>query len=67
MSLDYSPPQKLILTPAQLAYFQDSETSKSIIGYVEILNQAVTSSKLTDQCPESEVSGSRLLIQQYAR
>lgn len=52
---DYSPPQKLILTPAQLAYFQDSETHKSIVGYIEILNQAILSRKLTDDCSEGEV------------
>jgi serine/threonine-protein phosphatase 2A activator len=65
MSLDYSPPQKLILTPAQLAYFQDSETYKSIIGYIEILNQAILSCKLTDECPEGEVGGPQLLFQRY--
>lgn len=55
-------PQKLILTPAQLAYFQDSETHKSIISYIEIVNQAILSRKLTDDCPEGEVGGRSCLF-----
>lgn len=57
-----SAPTKVILTPAHLAFFQESDTYKNIISYVESLNQAVLGAKLTDECSQSQVCGQQYLV-----
>lgn len=51
----YKPPRKTILTKEQLQYFQESQTHKDIVAYIEILNESVVGSKLTDDCSISKV------------
>ncbi len=53
---EFRRPQKTILTPAHLAQFQDSETYKNVVDYIEALNEAVTGVKTTEECTESEVN-----------
>ncbi|KAF9262725.1 Phosphotyrosyl phosphatase activator [Marasmius fiardii PR-910] len=53
-SSSYQPPRKALLSPAQLEWFQSSETHKRIITYIETLNEAIVGAKLSDQCEESE-------------
>ncbi|KAK7022943.1 Serine/threonine-protein phosphatase 2A activator 2 [Paramarasmius palmivorus] len=53
--MTYHPPAKAILTPAQLEWFQSSSgTYKTVIGYIETLNEAVVGVKLSDPVDESE-------------
>ncbi|EIN14639.1 Phosphotyrosyl phosphatase activator [Punctularia strigosozonata HHB-11173 SS5] len=52
--MSYRPPTKCILTKEQLAAFQASDTHKSIVEYIETLNEAIVGVKLTDECTESE-------------
>lgn len=47
--------QKCILSPAQLAAFETSETRRKVVSYIEILNESIIGAKLTDECPETEV------------
>lgn len=54
--MSYKPPRKAILTKEQLQYFQESQTHKDIVAYIEILNESVVGSKLTDECSMSKVS-----------
>ena len=49
------PPRKFILTPEQLAVFQESNTYREIISYIETLNDAVVGVPLRRECSESEV------------
>ncbi|KDQ13771.1 hypothetical protein BOTBODRAFT_110976 [Botryobasidium botryosum FD-172 SS1] len=51
---EFRPPRKAILTPLQLASFQESNTYKTVVAFIETLNEAVLSVKLTDECAESE-------------
>ncbi|KZS99527.1 Phosphotyrosyl phosphatase activator [Laetiporus sulphureus 93-53] len=46
-------PRKVILTKEHLEYFQNSQTHKDIVSYIETLNEAVVGVQLTDQCTES--------------
>ncbi|KAI0049899.1 Phosphotyrosyl phosphatase activator [Auriscalpium vulgare] len=46
-------PAKAILSKEQLAAFQQSETHRSLVAYIETLNDAVVGVKLTDPCAES--------------
>ncbi|GLB41145.1 putative PPIases accelerate the folding of proteins [Lyophyllum shimeji] len=46
-------PQKAILEPDQLAYFQTSKTYQDLVSYIESLNDAVVGVKLADECTES--------------
>ncbi|KAG6810618.1 hypothetical protein H0H92_011086 [Tricholoma furcatifolium] len=46
-------PQKAILLPEQLQYFQTSKTHQEIISYIETLNNAVVGVKLSDECSQS--------------
>lgn len=55
MAAAYAPPTKIILTPAHLAFFQDTETYKSVNSYIERLNEAITGAKLSDECSQSKV------------
>jgi serine/threonine-protein phosphatase 2A activator len=52
-SMSFHPPQKAILSPAQLEWFQTSETHKTVISYIETLNEVIVGAKLSDQCEES--------------
>ncbi|KAE9405622.1 Phosphotyrosyl phosphatase activator [Gymnopus androsaceus JB14] len=54
-STSYQPPRKALLTPAQLEWFQTSETHRTIVDYVEALNEAVVGAKLSDNVHESAV------------
>lgn len=53
---EFRRPQKVILTPAHLAQFQDSETCKKVVDFIGTLNDAVTGLKITEECTESEVN-----------
>ncbi|KAJ3848072.1 Phosphotyrosyl phosphatase activator [Lentinula lateritia] len=57
-----SPPRKCILTPAQLAWFQTSDTHKIIVDYIELLNESVIGAKLSDEVVESETVKAILAI-----
>ncbi|KZT04953.1 Phosphotyrosyl phosphatase activator [Laetiporus sulphureus 93-53] len=46
-------PRKVILTKEHLEHFQNSQTHKDIVSYIETLNEAVVGVQLTDQCTES--------------
>ncbi|RDB17062.1 Serine/threonine-protein phosphatase 2A activator 2 [Hypsizygus marmoreus] len=46
-------PQKAILLPNQLAYFQTSKTYQDIVSYIETLNDSVIGVKLSAECSES--------------
>ncbi|KAH9000644.1 Phosphotyrosyl phosphatase activator [Lactarius hatsudake] len=50
----FRPLQKAILSKEQLEAFQASSTYASITSYVEALNNAVVSVKLTDECAASQ-------------
>ncbi|KAF8905950.1 hypothetical protein CPB84DRAFT_535064 [Gymnopilus junonius] len=52
-SSSFQIPRKAILTKDQLEYFQQSQTHKDIVSYIETLNDAVVGSKLTDDCSSS--------------
>ncbi|KAF8881582.1 hypothetical protein BD779DRAFT_1545621, partial [Infundibulicybe gibba] len=52
--MSFQPPRKAILSPAQLASFQDSATHQRIISYIETLNESVVGVKLSDECTESK-------------
>lgn len=51
--MSFHPPRKVILTPDQLAHFQQSKTHQDIIGFIEELNDRVVGVKLTDECAQS--------------
>lgn len=53
---EFRSPRKAVLTPSQLTSFQESTTYKSIVSYIEALNESVVDVKLTDACVESDVS-----------
>lgn len=53
--MPYEIPHKCLLTPEQLAAFQDSPTYNQIIGHIEALNESVVGVKLTDECAVSPV------------
>ena len=53
----YEVPSKAIITPVQLEQFQQSTTHSRVLGYIEILNEAVVGVKLGNPCHESEVTG----------
>ena len=55
ITMPFEEPRKSILTPEQLAYFQQSETYQDIIGFIEELNECVVGVKLTDECALSPV------------
>ncbi|KAG5635083.1 hypothetical protein H0H81_012494 [Sphagnurus paluster] len=59
--MPYQVPQRAILLPEQLAYFQTSKTHQDVIEYIEALNGAVAGVKLTDECDES--SGVKSILQ----
>ena len=50
-------PRKAILSQEQLVQFQGSQCHKDIVSYIESLNASVTGVKLSDECPQSPVSG----------
>ncbi|KAL0566568.1 Serine/threonine-protein phosphatase 2A activator 2 [Marasmius crinis-equi] len=50
----FQQPRKALLSPAQLEWFQTSDTYTRIITYIETLNTAVIGAKLSDQCEESD-------------
>ncbi|KAF4613156.1 hypothetical protein D9613_010808 [Agrocybe pediades] len=52
--MTYQKPRKAILSKEQLEYFQQSNTHKEIVSYVETLNESVVGSKLTDDCSTSK-------------
>ncbi|KAJ3746636.1 Phosphotyrosyl phosphatase activator [Lentinula detonsa] len=52
-SPSYQPPRKTLLIPAQLEWFQTSETHKLIVDYIEALNESVIGAKLSDNVEES--------------
>ncbi|KAK7435406.1 Serine/threonine-protein phosphatase 2A activator 2 [Stygiomarasmius scandens] len=52
-SSTFQPPRKAILSPAQLEWFQSSETHKTVISYIETLNEVTVGAKLSDKCEES--------------
>ncbi|ESK91185.1 serine threonine-protein phosphatase 2a activator 2 [Moniliophthora roreri MCA 2997] len=58
----YRPPSKAILSPSQLEWFQTSETYKTIISYIETLNEEIVGVKLSDRVEESEGVKSILTI-----
>ncbi|KAF8625855.1 hypothetical protein AX17_006751 [Amanita inopinata Kibby_2008] len=47
---EYRIPQRAILSPEQLEWFQTSQTRQDILSYIEALNEAVINTKLTDEC-----------------
>lgn len=53
--MSFRPPRKVILTPEQLSYFQQSKTHQGIIGFIEELNDRVVGVKLRDECAQSPV------------
>ncbi|PPQ69047.1 hypothetical protein CVT26_003756, partial [Gymnopilus dilepis] len=53
MSSSFQVPRKAILSKEQLEYFQQSQTHKDIVSYIETLNEAVVGVKLTDECSSS--------------
>ncbi|KIJ43842.1 hypothetical protein M422DRAFT_60272 [Sphaerobolus stellatus SS14] len=53
MSSTYQIPRKGILSKADLEAFQRSETHKTVISYIEALNESVVGVKLTDECTTS--------------
>lgn len=53
--MTFQVPRKAILSKEQLQYFQESQTHKDIVTYIEILNESVVGSKLTDECSSSKV------------
>ncbi|KIJ25909.1 hypothetical protein M422DRAFT_77038 [Sphaerobolus stellatus SS14] len=53
MSSTYQIPRKGILSKADLDAFQKSETHKTVISYIEALNESVVGVKLTDECTTS--------------
>lgn len=55
LSFQFQEPRKVLLTPEQLAAFQDSDTYNVIINYIEELNESAVNAKLSDECTESEV------------
>jgi len=59
--MSYQIPRKAILSKEQLEYFQESQTHKDIVSYIETLNDAVIGSRLTDECSTSPVSITLLL------
>lgn len=54
-TMSFQSPRKAILTPDQLAHFQQSKTHQDIIGFIEELNERVVGVKLTDECALSPV------------
>jgi len=57
-SLTYFPPTKRILTPEQLAAFQESSTHHEIVDFIDALNDSVQGLKLGDGRDHlSKVSG----------
>ena len=54
--MSYQVPRKAILSKEQLQYFQESQTHKDIVSYIETMNDAVIGSRLTDECSTSPVS-----------
>jgi serine/threonine-protein phosphatase 2A activator len=54
--MSYHVPRKCILSKEQLQHFQESQTHKDIVSYIETLNNALIGSKLTDECSMSPVS-----------
>jgi len=55
-TMSFQVPRKAILSKEQLQSFQESQTHKDIVSYLETLNDAVIGSKLTDECSMSPVS-----------
>ena len=55
-TMSYQVPRKAILSKEQLQYFQESQTHKDIVSYIETMNDAVIGSRLTDECSTSPVS-----------
>ncbi|KAF5372463.1 hypothetical protein D9758_005127 [Tetrapyrgos nigripes] len=51
--MSFEPPRKAILSPAQLEWFQTSDTHKTVISYIETLNEVIVGAKLSDKCEES--------------
>ena len=51
----YQVPHKAILSQEQLKAFQESNTHKLVVSYIETLNESVVGAKLTDECEASKV------------
>ncbi|KAJ3827188.1 Phosphotyrosyl phosphatase activator [Lentinula raphanica] len=65
LSSSYQPPRKALLTPAQLEWFQNSETHKSIVDYIEALNESVVGVKLSDNVEESPATKAIISILEH--
>jgi hypothetical protein len=51
----YQVPRKAVLSQEQLQAFQESNTHKILVSYIESLNESVVGTKLTDECQASDV------------